>query len=151
MNKAKSIVVLNNLIEINNDRIEGYEIATKITEENDLKNLFSEFQETSLKCKSELVEEVKKMGGIPVEKTKITARLLKFWYNFMATLNYKEREDLLNSCEYEDFVLIKNYRETVSNNIEYLTYELQIKLKAQQLLLKADHDKVKELGDLMLV
>jgi hypothetical protein len=32
--------VLNTLITINNDRIEGYETATKETEEQDLKTLF---------------------------------------------------------------------------------------------------------------
>ncbi|WP_338644861.1 DUF2383 domain-containing protein [Flavobacterium sp. KS-LB2] len=70
MNKEKSIVVLNNLIEINNDRILVYETATVATEESDLKNLFSECQKTSEIFKSELLEEVQKMGGSPVDKIK---------------------------------------------------------------------------------
>ena len=48
MNNDKSIVVLNNLIKINNDRIQDYETATIVTEESDLKNLFSECKKTSV-------------------------------------------------------------------------------------------------------
>ena len=55
MNKEKSIDVINSLIEINNDRIEGYETASKETQEADLKSVFSQFAKTSEKCKLELI------------------------------------------------------------------------------------------------
>ena len=44
MDNEKTLDVFNTLIEINNDRIEGYETATAETEEQDLKVLFSQFQ-----------------------------------------------------------------------------------------------------------
>ncbi|PIF62735.1 PA2169 family four-helix-bundle protein [Flavobacterium sp. 11] len=150
MNKEKSIVVLNNLIEINNDRIQVYETATIVTEESDLKNLFSEFQKTSEIFKSELVEEVQKMGGIPVDVIKKNNFFVKLWMNFKAKLVDKDREDILNTLEYKEFVAIKSYKETLTDNIDHLTVELLIILKSQQLLLTVHHDKVKKLGDLML-
>nr|WP_315165952.1 PA2169 family four-helix-bundle protein [uncultured Flavobacterium sp.] len=150
MNKEKSIVVLNNLIEINNDRIQVYETATIVTEESDLKNLFSEFQKTSEIFKSELAEEVQKMGGIPVDVIKKNNFFVKLWMNFKAKLVDKDREDILNTLEYKEFVAIKSYKETLTDNIDHLTVELLIILKSQQLLLTAHHDKVKKLGDLML-
>ena len=39
MKTEKTIDVLNSLIEINNDRIYGYETASKEVEETDLKNV----------------------------------------------------------------------------------------------------------------
>ncbi|MDI5896283.1 MULTISPECIES: PA2169 family four-helix-bundle protein [Flavobacterium] len=150
MNKEKSIVVLNNLIEINNDRIQVYETATIVTEESDLKNLFSEFQKTSEIFKSELAEEVQKMGGIPVDVIKKNNFFVKLWMNFKAKLVDKDREDILNTLEYKEFVAIKSYKETLIDNFDHLTVELLIILKSQQLLLTAHHDKVKKLGDLML-
>ncbi|MDI5889223.1 PA2169 family four-helix-bundle protein [Flavobacterium yafengii] len=150
MNKEKSIVVLNNLIEINNDRIQVYETATIVTEESDLKNLFSEFQKTSEIFKSELVEEVQKMGGIPVDVIKKNNFFVKLWMNFKVKLVDKDREDILNTLEYKEFVAIKSYKETLIDNFDHLTVELLIILKSQQLLLTAHHDKVKKLGDLML-
>ena len=54
MNNEKKIDALNSLIEINNDRISGYETATKEAKEADLKMLFSQHQNTSIKNKTEL-------------------------------------------------------------------------------------------------
>lgn len=150
MNKEKSIVVLNNLIEINNERIEIYKTAKKVTEEDDLKDLFSEFQKTSTIFKSELVEEVQKMGGVPVNVTRNNTLLVRLWVNFKSKLIGHDREDILNTLEYNEFVAIKSYKDTLSDNLDYLTAELHIMLKSQQLLLTAHHDKVKKLGDLML-
>lgn len=150
MNKEKSIVVLNNLIEINNDRILVYETATIATEESDLKNLFSECQKTSEIFKSELLEEVQKMGGTPVDKIKKNSFFVRIWMNFKAKLIDKDREDILNTIEYEEFVTIKSYKETLENNFDYLTTELLIIVKSQQILLTAHHAKVKKLGDLIL-
>lgn len=51
MKNQKKIDVFNTLIQINNDRFEGYETAFKETEEQDLKVCFSQFMQTSQKCK----------------------------------------------------------------------------------------------------
>ena len=58
MDNEKTVDVLNTLIEINNDRIEGYETATKETQEDDLKKLFASMIATSTQCLDELTEEV---------------------------------------------------------------------------------------------
>ena len=47
MDNKKSIDVLNTLIEINNDRIEGYETASKETDEPDLIKLFTQLVASS--------------------------------------------------------------------------------------------------------
>lgn len=150
MNIEKSIVVLNNLIEINNELIEIYKTATKVIEEDDLKDLFSEFQKTSTVFKSELVQEVQKMGGIPIDVIKRNGLFLRMWMNFKSSLTGKDKEEILNTLEYNEFVAIKNYKDTLSDNLDNLTAELHIMLKSQQLLLTSHHDTVKKLGDLML-
>ena len=68
MNTEKSIDVLNNLIEINDERLDGYETASKVTYESDLISLFFEFHEKSQKHKEELIVEIKKLGGKPKKK-----------------------------------------------------------------------------------
>jgi uncharacterized protein (TIGR02284 family) len=142
--------VLNNLIEINSERIEVYKTATKVTEENDLKDLFSEFEKTSKIFKSELTEEVQKMGGIPVIRTKRNNLVLSLWKTMRSRVIGRDREDILNTLEYNEFVAVKSYKDTLSANFDYLTTEMHVKLKTQQNLLKEHHDRVKKLGDLML-
>jgi hypothetical protein len=63
--------VLNDLIQINNDRITGYEKASKETEkvDVDLRAIFSKMADESRKYKSELTEEVSRLGGEPATGT----------------------------------------------------------------------------------
>lgn len=150
MNIENSIYALNTLIEINNDRIEGYETASRETEESDLKNIFSEFQQSSQKYKAELVKEVQKLGGTPIKETKTNNTFSKILRDIKAFLNNKDSEDILSICEYNDFIVVQNYNEVLNRNLEDLSDELQKMLIVQQAFIKADHDKVKYLNDMML-
>ena len=86
MEKEKTIEVLNKLITINNDRIEGYETASKETEEQDLKTLFAHFTAASQKCKQELADEVSKLGGTAAEGTLTIGKFFRVWMDVKAAL-----------------------------------------------------------------
>lgn len=150
MNTEQSIDVLNALIVINNDRIEGYMTASKETEESDLKTLFTQFEYTSQKCKAELVKEVQRLGGEPAEGTKTTGKIYRAWMDVKATLTGNDRKAILNSCEYGEDVAIEAYDNALKNNTEDISTEQQIMLNAQLQLIKADHDKVKGLRDMLV-
>ena len=150
MEKEKSIDVLNTLIEINNDRIEGYETASKEAEEQDLKTIFSQFTQTSQKCKQELVTEVNKLGGKPIEGTKTTGKVFRVWMDAKAALTGKDRKTILSSCEFGEDAALKTYDKVLSNNAGDITEEQKIMVDAQRSLIKADHDKVKSMRDMLV-
>ena len=150
MENEKTVAVLNTLITINNDRIEGYETASKETEEQDLKTLFAQFSATSQKCKQELEAEVKKLGGEPTEGTKITGKFFRVWMDVKAALTGKDRKAILNSCEYGEDVAKDTYKKALENDLEDLNEAQQTMIKAQHTLLKADHDKVKSMRDALI-
>ncbi len=150
MEKEKTIEVLNTLITINNDRIEGYDTAAKETEEQDLKTLFEMFSSTSEKCKKELVAEVKKLDGTPAEGTRTTGKFFRVWMDVKAALTGKDRKAILNSCEYGEDVAKETYKEALQNDLVNLSTEEQTMIKAQHTLLVADHDKVKSMRDLVM-
>jgi uncharacterized protein (TIGR02284 family) len=145
------INVLNTLIVINNDRIEGYETAAKETEEADLKDLFHRFGQTSQTCKTELVAAVVKLGGTPDEGTRTTGKFFRVWMDFKAFLTGKERVSILDSCEYGESVAAETYKDTIANNLHALTSQEQTMLNAQADLLKADLNKVIALRDSLAV
>jgi len=147
MNNERSIDVLNTLIKINNDRIEGYETASDETDDSDLKSLFSQLAQTSYKCKAELVTEVMRLGGTPVEGTKLTGKVFRIWMDIRTALAGKELQTILNLCEYGEDAAIETYERVFENYSEEITPEQRTMLKGQYLWLKADHDKVKALRD----
>jgi uncharacterized protein (TIGR02284 family) len=148
MDTEKSIDILNSLIQINNDRIEGYETASKEADETDLKTLFSHFTETSLKCKAELVAEVKRLGGKPIEGTTTSGKFYRVWMDIKSAITGSDRKAIVNSCEYGEDVAVQTYNDALSHS-EDLTPEQLMMIKEQHSAIKTDHDKIKNLRDLM--
>lgn len=149
MENAKTIAVLNTLITINNDRIEGYDTASKETEEQDLKTLFAQFSSTSYKCLQELKTEVRSLGGTPAEGTLTSGKLHRVWMDLKATLTGKDRKAILSSCEFGDNMAKETYEKALENDLENLNHEQQAMIMAQHTLLVADYAKVKAMSELV--
>lgn len=150
MKNAKTIEVLNSLITINNDRIEGYETASKETDEFELKTLFGQFISTSQKCKQELVREVRSLGGEEAEGTTASGKFFRMWMDVKTALTGKDRRAILNSCEHGEDQALDTYAEALENDLKYLSAEQQTMIIAQNSLLKADHDRIKALRDALV-
>jgi uncharacterized protein (TIGR02284 family) len=147
METKKTIEVLNNLIEINGDRIEGYATASVETDDTSLKALLNKFKQTSEVCKAELSEEVNRLGGEIVEGTRISGQFFRAWMDVKAAFTGNNKKLILESCEYGEDVIKQNYEKTLANHREDLTLEQVVLIKGQYDLLKAEHDEVKELRD----
>ena len=147
MNTEKTIDVLNTLIQINNDRIEGYETASKETKEHDLQSFFDDLAETSYDCRKELSAAVIGLGGTPTEGTKVSGKFFRVWMDVKAAITGKDRKAILNSCEYGEDIAKETYEKALKDNADYLTTDQQAMIKAQYVSLKTDHDKVKSMRD----
>lgn len=151
MKNEKSIEVLNNLIEINNDRIEGYETALKETNESDLTSLFTRYISNSRKFKSELVAEVTRMGGEPEDGTRASGKIYRAWMEVKAAVTGKERKTVLNSCEYGEDVALETYKDVMEDHFTDLSGDQQKLVSTQYRQIKADHDAVRDLRDQAVV
>lgn len=150
MNSEKAIEILNSLIVINNDRIEGYETASKETEEEDLKALFSQLARTSHDCHEELTEEVENLDGEPAEGTRTTGKFFRVWMDVKAALTGKDRKAILNSCEFGEDVAQDTYERVLKNDSENLNSDQLEMVTAQKQKLKIDHDTIKSLRDALV-
>lgn len=148
MENDKVIDVLNSLITINNDRIQGYETATDETEEQDLKTMFAEFIQTSEDCKEELVTELTKLGGTPDDGTRIDGKIYRVWMDFKALITGKDRKAILNSCEYGEDVAVNTYERAMRDSD--LSSEYYTLISEQYAMIKADHDKVRNMRDALV-
>jgi uncharacterized protein (TIGR02284 family) len=144
----KIIEQLNNLVEINNDRIRGYETALKETasEDADLRKLFEEMAEHSRQCKSELSFEVKRLGGTPSEGTKNSGKIFRAWMDFKAALTGKNRKEILSSCEFGEDAALETYKDVINSDVVFPENIREIILKEKSWI-QQDHNKVRELRD----
>ena len=151
MKNENQISILNSLVEINNDRIEGYQTASNETDDPDLKQLFSTFMKTSQECKEELESEVLRLGGKPDEETRTTGKLFRLWMDFKAAVTGKDRKGILSSCEQGEDVAVGVYEKVLQNeSSDNLSGEQTRMVYAQYQLIKSDHDRVRELRDILV-
>src|SRR6476620_1793065 len=112
--------ILNDLIQINNDRITGYEKASKEVEgvDVDLKAVFAKMADESRKYKAELTQEVTRVGGEPATGTTNLGKIYRVWMDVKATFSGHDRQSALESCEFGEDAAQKAYREALASDAE---------------------------------
>lgn len=143
MDNQKTINALNELVEINNDRIEGYEKASENTDERDLKDLFSKFKQTSQKCLGELNNEINQYGGKATEGTNASGKFFRAWMDFKSALTGEDRKAILESCEYGEKNADETYQRILKDESEHLSPQQQAMISEQHKLLKSDRGTIK--------
>lgn len=142
--------VLNDLIRINNDRIDGYEKAIKETKDadDDLRSVFRRMADESRQHKAELITEVRKVGGEPVEDgTTTSGKIYRAWMDVKATFSGKDRHSVLAACEYGEDAAQKAYMQALEDEGSANSDIKQLILK-QKSALKASHDLIKRYRDM---
>ena len=141
------VEVLNDLIEINNDRITGYQKASKELKDDDqdLAGIFSNMIDESEDIKSELEEEVESLNGEISTGTTGSGKVYRAWMDLKATFSGDSRHAILANCEYGEDAAQKAYRKALET--ENLPGEVKSLIINEQGTLKSSHDKIKALRD----
>lgn len=144
MKKNKGIKMLNKLITINNDRMEGYEVISELTKESSLKILFLHLANTSKKCKKELTQLLKKQGKSSIiVDTEKSGDFFKIWIKVKAALNSRKHNAILNTCSYGENKAMETYENAIDNELRHLSTELKYTLINHKQLLKKDRSLIK--------
>ncbi|RYE34608.1 MAG: PA2169 family four-helix-bundle protein [Sphingobacteriaceae bacterium] len=143
-----TVEVLNDLIEINNDRIEGYDRAIKeSTAENaDLIDLFKQLIDESHSCKMALSTEVLVMKGETAEGTTVRGKIYRAWMDVRATFTGQDRYSILANCERGEDAAQAAYKNALAE--EDVPKYIHDMIAEQQSKLKLSHDKIKMLRDM---
>ncbi|MBL0744360.1 ferritin-like domain-containing protein [Chryseolinea lacunae] len=144
----KTIEVLNDLIRINNDRIEGYKKASSNTEiaEADLKTLFHRMAEESRDYVEELSAQVVDLGGQPASDTTTSGKIYRTWMDVKATFSGNDAVSMLRACEFGEDAAQRAYSDAMDSGSEVDPTVLGL-IARQKALLKGSHDLVKTYRD----
>ena len=142
-----TIEILNNLIQINNDRIKGYERAIEELKEKDadLRIIFSAMIDQSREAKMALGKEVQVLGADMDTGTTNSGKLYRVWMDVKAGFTGHTRHSVLANCEFGEDAAQAAYKTAVA--AEHLPAFLKELVAAQQQLLKSSHDEIKALRD----
>lgn len=140
--------VIEDLIEINNDRIDGYTKAQKDIKEFDalLEPVFGEMASHSKDNVSELINIGAQLNADIDQGTTASGKLHRLWMDVKSVFTGGSKEAILESCEFGEDAILKVYSEAAKEYPE-LPSELLDLMSEQQTKLKADHDKMKGMRD----
>jgi uncharacterized protein (TIGR02284 family) len=144
----KTSEVLNDLISINNDRIEGYTRAEKEADKQDadLQSLFRQMSAESRSYINDLSKYVAITGDEPTDKSSMSGKIYRAWMDVKATFTGKDRKAILASCEFGEDAAQKAYDSALSTDVELPTEVRQL-IMDQKTSLKKSHDRIKALRD----
>lgn len=140
------IEVLNDLVKINLDRVEGYEKA--ISESISQPNLISTFREMvaqSNKNVMELSTKVSVLGGEVTQDTTIPGKIYRLWMEVKSAFS-KDRKSILDLCEFGEDAALKAYDMALKAEDELDAHTREL-VHSQHAELKRSHDLIKSLRD----
>jgi uncharacterized protein (TIGR02284 family) len=145
-NTTETIEVLNDLIQINNDRIAGYEKAIKETQpdDDDLKVLFATMIAESHRIRIALSTEVQALGADIEQGTTASGKIYRAWMDVKAAFGGNSRHAILASCERGEDAAQRAYESALNHDLPAFIRDLMIQ---QQEALRASHDEIKALRD----
>lgn len=139
--------VLNDLVRINNDRIDGYNKACEESKDNapELGNIFLDMIGQSRTNISELSNLVTKYGGAVATGTTAMGKVYRTWMDIQITFSVNDRKHILNACEFGEDAAQKAYR-TALEEVE-LGEEARSLIAKQKNSLKDSHDLIRSMRD----
>ncbi len=139
--------ILNDLVLINNDRIEGYERARKELKAHDLdlKSLFLNMIEESRKYKMALATEISALGGEIENGTTNSGKIYRAWMDVKALFTGNDRKAVLDNCEFGEDAAQNAYKTALEE--EELPAHIRTIVSDQKASLRRSHDEIKRLRD----
>lgn len=147
-NSQETIEILNDLVQINNDRIVGYERAIKELkneEDGDLRELFLSMIDESRRIKLDLANEVQTLKGTAEKGTTASGKIYRAWMDVKAIFSGHDRHTVLTNCEFGEDAAQKAYK-TALESTELPAF-LRDTIIEQQEALRLSHNEIKALRD----
>ena len=143
---SSAIGVINDLIEINNDRVAGFEKAiADINDENiDLKALFQDYAEQSRKNGQELAAIVGSADEVETGNS-VSGTLHRAWIDVKSLFGGSDRASILSEAERGEDAIKKAYKDALSGG--ELSSDVLDTVSSQAQGINAAHDKIKALRD----
>src|SRR5690349_8275142 len=147
---SELIEVLNDLVQINNDRIAGYEKTIKDSRPEDAgyHSMFRRMIDESSKYKMELISAINSLGGeAEIRNTTNSGKIYRLWMDIKSTFTGKSETSVLQLCEFGEDAAQKAYEEALKSDAEMSpsVRELLVRQKEQ---LRNSHDIIKNQRDM---
>jgi uncharacterized protein (TIGR02284 family) len=146
MDKRHEIIeILNDLVRVNNDRIESYKNAVKAIDDEDpeMRTLFERMIAQSMLLKSDLSEEIEVMHGDMATGTTGSGKIYRLWSDLKTAFTGNDPNTILESCEFGEDATYRAYGAALEAPV--IPDFIHETLQHQQIIIRESQDKLKAL------
>ena len=147
-----ALEAINRAIEINTDRIAGYEKAMEIISkesDNELQATFKTYRDQSVQFRSELLEFIQVVGGNADKGSKLSGKFFRIWMDIKSSVAPLASKTVLESCEKGEEEFRRIYLE-ILQEIQGQASDLADILQGHLVTQQGAYDYIKEhSGDLV--
>jgi uncharacterized protein (TIGR02284 family) len=137
--------VLNDLIEINNDRVDGYNKAARQANDEDLYTLFMRMANQSKQYATDLRELLVNKKKDPENGTTVRGKVYRVWMDVKKAFTGGDRKAILSSCEFGEDAAQRAYKAALEE--DDLQPATRTVIETQKAALLEAHDRIKDLRD----
>lgn len=145
MKPQSTTSLFSSLVAINNHRIEGFNAAAEATADSELRSLFVQFAEASLRCRNELIKAAQELQ---YEISQINEPSIQFfggWVNSKEHESALHRKQMLQHCLKGDGKVLDQYKQKLVQNLDSLNPEHQFMLRKQHEEIRDNYLRVKSM------
>ena len=141
-NYPEAIEALNDLIQINYDRVTGYERAIdemKSSDNSMTAQLFEQYVKDSNTNIAQLSQHVSTLGGTPVTSSTLGGKVHRMWMDIKSTFAVHDKESTLESCIFGDDAAIKSYKAAIDDTTNNFSFDVMSTLNRHLWAIQATH------------
>lgn len=136
----ETLLVLNDLLRINKDRVEGYKKASYDTSVSDLKALFCNMADESRKNITALTRETMDAKVNPLNESTFTGKIYKAWIASQLKFTGENNDSVLNSCEFVELAALNAYK---ASKLSSLSSHLTELIERQEQSLETSYNVIR--------
>lgn len=136
--------ILNDLINIHNDRIASYEqVLTKVTNlDSDLKVACTEMISGAIECKNQLAAKVNDIPAANKKNVTLFGTLYRAWLDLKMGLTGNTRRAVLSYCKYNENIAQQTYSAALNIRVP-MNSDIRLLIEAQQEALERSYNKIR--------
>ncbi|PWU02866.1 MAG: aldehyde dehydrogenase [Bacteroidetes bacterium] len=151
MERNKALIeVLNDLVRINNDRIQGYDKAIRETkpDNTELMQVLDRMKMESDQIKEELESAIVDLGGeVADSSTTNSGKIYRTWMDLRTKLMGNSDHTILSLCEYGEDAAQKAYQHALESDATVDDIDIRMLIRKQKDTLKQAHDAIRDYRD----
>ncbi len=139
--KDRMIDIMNELVQLNNERVECYQDALKETKNEGLQKVFNNIIGESQKFSEDLSKEITNLGG-SIENVPKIKQIVKDWTSRKS--HVRSADEVMTSCQEREDAILESYQEIIRSN--NLSEDIKSLILSQKERLELSNDKVKKVS-----